>query len=160
MRYLNGVLTVVTMVLVFGAASVFAGMEGTDGSAAAVAGEAPRPAEAAPGETARVEPGAGGPGAADTIMEAGDTLQVGRGRELFREVGCTGCHAAEGVGSSRIPLDGVGSRLSGDTLRLWVVAPREVDPGVRKPAYDDLPPEDVEALVDYMRSLKEPPDEG
>lgn len=146
-------LVVITGVLVFGAASVFAGMEGTDGSATGVAGEPSRPTEAGARATGREEPGA-----ADTVAEAGDTLQVARGRELFREVGCTGCHAAEGVGSSRIPLDGVGSRLSADTLRLWVVAPREVDPGVRKPAYDDLPPEDVAALVAYMESLEEPRD--
>lgn len=93
--------------------------------------------------------------AVDTQTGNADTVQVARGREVFRSEGCTGCHAAEGVGRSRLPLDGVGSRLPPDTLRAWVVDPRSVDPSVRKPAYDDLPEEDVDALVAYMQSLKE-----
>jgi len=92
--------------------------------------------------------------AADTTPGARDADEVTRGRELFRSLGWTGCHQAEGIGRSRLSLDGVGDRLSADTLRAWVVAPRSVDPSVRKPAYEDLPEDEAEALVAYMRSLK------
>lgn len=129
-------LVAVTGILVFGSAGVFAGMSRAPGGAHGVAAT-------------------GALASADTVPGAGDSARVARGRDLFREVGCTGCHVAEGVGSRRIPLDGVGSRLSADTLRAWVVDPRSVDPSVRKPAYDDLPEEEVDALVAYMLSLKE-----
>lgn len=93
--------------------------------------------------------------AVDTPTGNADTVQVARGRQVFRSEGCAGCHGAEGVGRSRLPLDGVGSRLSADILRAWVVDPRSVDPSVRKPAYDDLSEEDVDALVAYMQGLTE-----
>lgn len=137
-------LVLVTGALVFVAASVFAGMEDTG----------PRRSDAAAGS----RPGTAGPveGAPDTTEGAGDTTAVATGRELFRTVGCTACHSAEGVGNDRIPLEGVGARLSADTLRAWIVDPRSMDPGVRKPAYDDLPEDEVDALVAYMESLTEP----
>ncbi len=131
-------LVAVTGILVFSAAGVFAGVK---------RGPAP------PGG----EDSAGTPPPPDTVVEGEEGARVARGRQLFREVGCTGCHSAEWEGSRRLPLDGVGSRLSADTLRLWIVDPRSVDPGVRKPAYDDLPSDEVEALVAYMRSLEEDP---
>lgn len=134
-------LVAITGVLVFATAGVFAGVTrapARDG-----------------GEIA-----AGAAGVADTVPGASDTARVARGRALFEEVGCTGCHSAEGVGSRRLPLDGVGSRLSTDTLRAWIVDPRSVDPSVRKPAYDDLSEGDVDALVAYMLSLKEEEGEG
>lgn len=130
-------LVAVTGGLVFGLAAVFAAV-----------GEGPRETRAA------------APPASDTVPPREtplDSARVARGRVLFREVGCTGCHSAEGEGSRRIPLDGVGGRLSPDTLRAWIVEPESVQPGVRKPAYDDLPPDEVGALVAYMRSLR---DEG
>jgi len=125
-----------TGILVFAAAGAFAGVNRGPGPAGG--GDVP-----------------GAPPPADTVVEGEDGARVARGRELFREVGCTGCHSAEGEGSRRLPLDGVGSRLSTDTLRLWIVDPRAVAPGVRKPAYDDLASDEVEALVAYMRSLEE-----
>lgn len=136
-------LVAVTGALVFAAAAVFAGIE--RGPVRAEAGPPTPPPEAGP-------PAAASP---DTVPAAQDSALVAQGRELFRSVGCTGCHAAEGEGSRRIPLDGVGSRLSADTLRAWVVDPRSVAPSVRKPAYDDLPDDEVNALVAYMLSLTE-----
>lgn len=56
-------------------------------------------------------------------------------------------------GGTSYPLDGDGARLSTDALRAWIVAPRPVDPAVRKPACEHLPREEVDALVDYLASL-------
>lgn len=156
-------LVAVTGVLVFAAAGLFAAGD-RDAPAAAEAGEARAAASEEGAERAAAEgpndgPPAGRGAAVDTPPGAGDTARVARGREVFRSVGCTGCHSAEGVGRDRLPLDGVGSRLSADTLRAWVVDPRSVAPSVRKPAYDDLPGEDVDALVAYMQSLTEAPEE-
>lgn len=158
-------LVAATGVLVFAAAALFAAGDGsapaaTAGRPAAGAEEARSPAPDEAADRAWAEGAADGPAAergaaVDTPPGAADTALVARGREVFRSVGCTGCHSAEGVGRDRLPLGGVGARLSADTLRAWVVDPRSVDPSVRKPAYDDLPEEDVAALVAYMKGLTE-----
>lgn len=127
-------LVTVTGILVFAGAILFAGRHRTSAMA-----------EAAPSATQDE--------ATVPSSSSGDTLAIARGRELFREVGCTGCHGAEGVGRNRLLLDSVGSYLPADTLRLWIVDPQAVQAGVRKPAYDDLPEPDVDDLVAYLLSL-------
>lgn len=82
--------------------------------------------------------------------------QVARGKRVYHEQRCRVCHAIAGEGNRRYPLDGVGSRLSADTIRLWIVAPREVNPNVRKRAYDQLSADDLQALVAFLRGLREP----
>jgi mono/diheme cytochrome c family protein len=79
-----------------------------------------------------------------------------RGWAVYQAERCSSCHAIAGVGSPRYPLDGVADRWSSEELRLWVVDPQEVSPGVRKRAYDHLPDEDVEALVTFLGLLIEP----
>lgn len=59
-----------------------------------------------------------------------------------------------GVGNARSPLDGVGSRLTAEGIRKWIVAPREMNPKVQKRPYDRLPPVDLDALTAYLLSLK------
>ena len=142
-------LAAVTGVLVLAAAALSAAIDRTDRT----------PPARTVADTAGPAPTGSGV-AVDTPPPPADSAAVARGREVFRSVGCTGCHSAEGEGRSRYPLDGVGSRLSADTLRAWVVDPRSVDPSVRKPAYDDLPEEDVDALVAYMQSLRKEPQRG
>lgn len=131
-------LVTVTGILVFAGAILFAGRDRT----AAMAEAAPSAIQ----DESTVP-----------ASSSGDTLAIARGRELFREVGCTGCHGAEGVGRDRLLLDSVGSYLPADTLRLWIVDPQAVQPGVRKPAYDDLPAGEVNDLVAYLLSLERPP---
>lgn len=75
------------------------------------------------------------------------------GREVYEKQSCSVCHSIAGEGSPRSPLDGVGSRLDADEIRLWIVNPQEARPGVRKPAFDDLPDAEVDALVAYLQSL-------
>lgn len=95
------------------------------------------------------------PGLEESLDVAADPV-VARGEAVYREQRCFACHAIAGQGSPRAPLDGVGSRLTPEELRLWVVAPQQIRPGVRKPAFDDLPEEDVVALVRFMEGLTVP----
>lgn len=76
-----------------------------------------------------------------------------RGHKVYDDQGCAACHSVAGVGNRRHPLDGVGARLPEETLRLWIVAPQQIAPKVRKQAFDNLSPEDLAALVAYLRSL-------
>ena len=58
------------------------------------------------------------------------------------------------------PLDGVGSKLTADEIRAWIVTPAEMTKktnATRKPpmrAYASLPKEDLDALVAFMASKK------
>jgi len=72
------------------------------------------------------------------------------GIEVYERLGCPACHSLGGQGNPSHPLDGVGRRLSRDVIRTWIVAPQRMDPAVRKPAYDRVPKDDVDAVVDYL----------
>lgn len=76
------------------------------------------------------------------------------GRQVYESQGCAMCHSVAGSGNRRHPLDGVGGRLSRDDIRTWIVAPQEMQPGIRKKAYDSLPKGELEALLDYLQTLR------
>ena len=89
-----------------------------------------------------------------TPVGAQDAAKVARGREVYQELRCQTCHAIAGAGNRRYPLDGVGAKLTEEQIRKWIVSPREMNPSVRKRAYDNVPADKIEALVAYMLSLK------
>ncbi len=97
---------------------------------------------------------AGGAGAASA------QTPVERGQQVFTAQKCAICHAVAGKGNAKGVLDGVGTKLSADEIRQWIVnAPEMVAKAKaeRKPAmkaYAALPPDDVAALVAYLQSLK------
>ncbi len=78
---------------------------------------------------------------------------LARGQKVYDDQGCAACHSIAGKGNRRHPLDGVGTRLSEQQIRLWITAPTQVDPKVRKRAFDSLPADDLAALIAYVRSL-------
>jgi mono/diheme cytochrome c family protein len=96
-----------------------------------------------------------------SAARAQDAALVERGRKLYASERCAVCHSIAGKGNVKGPLDGVGSRLTVEELRLWMVAPAEITAktkATRKPpmkAYTHLPKEDVDAIVAYMQSLKQ-----
>jgi mono/diheme cytochrome c family protein len=140
--------------LVTGAALVFATLQqARTGDASPLTGvpgalpPSPGPGPAAT-EHGATDPLAGVPG--DT---ATDTLSA-FGRRVYEEEGCADCHSIAGVGGRRSALDGVGTRLTEDRIRLWIVDPQAARAGIRKPAYDDLAPERLDALVAFLRTLR------
>lgn len=94
------------------------------------------------------------------VVSAQNTAQIDRGLKVYADQKCTACHAIAGKGNAKGALDDVGSRLTADEIRAWIVTPTEMmkkTKAERKPpmrAYPNLPKEDVEALVAYMASLK------
>jgi hypothetical protein len=68
--------------------------------------------------------------------------------------------AASGEGNKKYPLDGVGSRLSEADIREWLLNPdaQQAKKGgrslMRMPSYRSVPAEEVDALVEYVSSLK------
>jgi cytochrome c oxidase subunit 2 len=93
------------------------------------------------------------------------TPQQERGRALFLSNSCAMCHAIQGTDASarRGPdLTHLASRSTlaagtlantGENLSRWIRNPQRIKPGVNMPA-SNLPDEDLQALVAYLRSLQ------
>jgi len=86
---------------------------------------------------------------------------VKRGMQVYAAQKCSTCHLIAGKGKKTGPLDDVGSKLSGDEIRQWIVNPTEMAAKAKskkKPPmenkYSKLPPADIDALVAYMQTLK------
>jgi nitric oxide reductase subunit C len=78
-----------------------------------------------------------------------------KGVEVFADNGCSACHMIGGVGgTSGPPLDRVGAQHD----RQWHIEhlkdPQSVVPNSAMPSYGHLGQEDIDALADYMMSLK------
>jgi len=91
---------------------------------------------------------------------AAPAAAVARGEQVFAAQKCNLCHTVAGKGNKNGPLDEVGTKLSVDDLRAWIITPVEMAKkhnATRKPpmkSYASLPKEDVDALVAYLRTLK------
>ena len=83
-----------------------------------------------------------------------------KGAVVFGAQKCATCHSIDGKGMAKGPLDGVGSKLSADEIREWIVNPAEMTKkhnATRKPlmrAYPNLPKEDLDALVAFLVAKK------
>jgi mono/diheme cytochrome c family protein len=81
------------------------------------------------------------------------------GAKVYAAQKCSVCHSVGGVGNKKLPLDGVGTKLTTDQIREWITHPAEaakkanstVKPPMR--AYPKLSKDDLDALVAYMASL-------
>jgi len=83
-----------------------------------------------------------------------------KGAAVYAAQKCSMCHSLDGKGQAKGPLDGVGTKLTAEEIRLWIVDPADMTKktsATRKPAmraYPNLPKEDLEALVAFMVSKK------
>ena len=83
-----------------------------------------------------------------------------KGAAVYAASKCATCHALDGKGMAKGPLDGVGSKFTADEIRAWIVTPAEMTKktgATRKPpmrAYASMPKEDLDALVAFMASKK------
>lgn len=81
------------------------------------------------------------------------------GAKVYAAQKCSICHSVAGVGNKKLPLDGVGAKLSVDQIREWIATPAEAAKkanSTSKPpmrAYPNLPKADLDSLVAYMKSL-------
>ena len=84
---------------------------------------------------------------------------VAKGEKVYTDQKCAVCHSVAGKGNKKGPLDGVGTKLKPDEIRMWMTdakAMTDKTKSTRKPAMKSytLPKEDLDALVAYMVSLK------
>jgi mono/diheme cytochrome c family protein len=83
------------------------------------------------------------------------------GAKVYADQKCSVCHSIAGKGNTKGSLDSVGSKLTADEIRDWIVDPAAMTAkhkAARKPPmpakYTSLPKEDLGALVAYLASLK------
>lgn len=97
-------------------------------------------------------------GMSGTLL-AQDAAQIAAGEKVYTAQKCQNCHSIAGKGNKKGPLDDVGTKLTADEIRQWIVdapAMTAKAKAARKPAMKSytLSKEDLDALVAYMHSLK------
>lgn len=86
---------------------------------------------------------------------------VDKGAAVYAAQKCSMCHSLDGKGQAKGPLDGVGTKLTAEEIRLWIVDPVDMTKktsATRKPAmraYPKLPKADLDALVAFMVAKKQ-----
>jgi mono/diheme cytochrome c family protein len=85
--------------------------------------------------------------------------KIAKGEEVYVAQKCGLCHSIGDKGNKKGPLDGVGSKLSAEDIRLWMTDAKTMTAktnSARKPEMKsyNLPKDDLDALVAYMVSLK------
>ena len=91
---------------------------------------------------------------------AAQDAKVAAGAKLFEANKCSICHSVAGKGNPKKPLDGAGTRVSADMIRMWLTDPKGAEAKAGKKAmppmksFAALPPADIDALVAYVQSLK------
>lgn len=85
--------------------------------------------------------------------------KVAKGMQVFTDQKCSLCHSVGDKGNKKGPLDEVGSTLSADEIRQWIVNAKEMrekTEATRKPPMKTftLPSDEVDALVAYLQTLK------
>ena len=90
---------------------------------------------------------------------AQNAAAVEHGKKVYAAEKCSICHSIGGVGNKKGSLDAVGSKLTADEIREWIVSAPEMTKKTkaeRKPlmrAYK-LSKDDLDGLVAYLASLK------
>ena len=98
--------------------------------------------------------------AASATANAQDAAKIAQGEKLYAAQKCSMCHSIGDKGNKKGPLDGVGTKLSADEIRQWLIEPDKMAAKVKstrtpvmKP-YTKLSKDEIDALVAYMESLK------
>lgn len=85
---------------------------------------------------------------------------VAKGAALYASQKCSVCHAVDGKGNAKGPLDGVGLKFTAAELHQWLDDPAAMSAKIkatRKPpmkSYKSLSQADKDALVAWMQTLK------
>ncbi|MEJ2077612.1 MAG: cytochrome b N-terminal domain-containing protein [Acidobacteriota bacterium] len=83
------------------------------------------------------------------------SAQVLQGRTVFEQQGCAACHMVNGQGGVAGPdLTTVGRRHDAAWFKKYIPDPTSLLPGAEMPAYDSLSPQDLDALVAYLQTLR------
>jgi mono/diheme cytochrome c family protein len=90
---------------------------------------------------------------------AAQDAKVKKGMQVFATQKCSQCHSVAGKGNAKGKMDDVGSKLTAEEIREWIVDPvgmaaknkKDRKPPMKKKA---LGADEVDALVAYLSTLK------
>jgi mono/diheme cytochrome c family protein len=90
---------------------------------------------------------------------AAQDAKLAKGAEVYAAQKCGLCHSIGEKGNKKGPLDGVGTKLKADEIRMWMTDAKAMTAktnSTRKPDMKSysLPKDDLDALVAYLVSLK------
>ncbi|MFN3531721.1 MAG: c-type cytochrome [Candidatus Brocadia sp.] len=79
---------------------------------------------------------------------------IGKGVQIFRDRGCTGCHKTKGFEDEKIgpSLNNVGKKVNYNWLLRWLKNPKDYLPQGRMPNFK-LSDEEIKAIADFLMSL-------
>lgn len=78
-----------------------------------------------------------------------------RGVQVYEEQGCAACHVVRGAGGAGGPdLTRIGRERDEAWLKRFIPNPTAANASSEMPPYDALAPEDLDALVAYLRTLQ------
>ena len=94
-----------------------------------------------------------------TGTAAAQDAKVKKGMQVFATQKCSQCHSIAGKGNAKGKMDDVGSKLTPEEMREWIVDPvgmaaknkKDRKPPMKKKA---LSADEVDALVAYLSTLK------
>ena len=81
-----------------------------------------------------------------------------RGARVYAAQKCARCHSLDGKDANKRPLDTIGTRITAEEIRLWIVDPIDMAKKTEPPhratmkSYKHLRKEDLEALVAFLAS--------
>ncbi len=78
----------------------------------------------------------------------------GRGGNIFRQK-CTMCHVVNGKGGQIGPdLSRIAAAMKDTDIKLKLENPRKRNPSSSMPSFKSLPKADMDALLEYLKTLK------
>lgn len=97
-------------------------------------------------------------------LAAAQDAAVEKGKKVYENATpkCKICHSIAGVGNAKGSMDGVGSKVTAEEIKVWMRTPKEAAAKAKAerkppmPAYppDKLSDEDLSSLTAYLLSLK------
>jgi mono/diheme cytochrome c family protein len=93
------------------------------------------------------------------VVAAAQGDATAKGAQVYAAQKCSVCHSIAGKGNVKGPLDGVGSKLTVQDIREWIVDAKGMTAKTKAPRKPEmrhyaLPPDEVDTLVAYLASLK------
>lgn len=83
-----------------------------------------------------------------------DAQKAAKGQTVYTAQHCSMCHSIAGKGNPKNPLDDACTKMTAEELKKYITNPKSVKADSKMKAYPSLPPEDLDALVTYLLSLK------
>ena len=94
-----------------------------------------------------------------TVTATAQDAKVKKGMQVFATQKCSQCHSIAGKGNAKGKMDDVGSKLTAEEMKEWIIDPvgmaaknkKDRKPPMKKKA---LSADEVDALVAYLSTLK------